>query len=241
LLRYLRQRDFVGRVHVELDDYVADVFLSAQGGLDVREIDHAMGREAEGEGALQRLVVRATAAGGLINVYEVVEDEATDSGAPPTDDADAQAGAEPESEGEDSPQAEAEEIDWPEILRLSGETIAAVERAALGLGADFGAAFHAARQELADDYSFLDPATGRFEYHNTGVRLHAETSPNAYISGVGECLRRVVERLAGGERGGSLRERVALELAVLGRRRQAQLARLKITPQLDRIAGTRVL
>ncbi len=238
LLRYLRERGFVGHVHVELDDYAADVFLSAQGDLDVRETDRAMGREAKGDAALQRLIVRASTGGGLINVYQAVDQEAI-SGGPSTTSTTVQTEAQ---DAEAVPQTtEPEGLDWTEILRLSGEIIAAIERAALGLGGDFNTAFRAARLELADDYSFLDPATGRFEYAHSEVQLHGEPSVNAYISGISECLRRVVEKLAASERGGSLRERVALGLAVLARRRQSQFERLKLAPQLDRIAGTRVL
>ena len=39
----------------------------------------------------------------------------------------------------------------------------------------------------------------------------------------------------------SVRERVALELAVLARRRESALARFQLLQQLDRIAGTRVV
>ncbi|MBV9209033.1 MAG: hypothetical protein JOZ52_00305, partial [Acidobacteria bacterium] len=69
LLRYLRERDFTGRVHVQLVEYEADVFLNAQGAPRVREMDYATGREGEGEDALQRLLVRAVEAGGLVSVY----------------------------------------------------------------------------------------------------------------------------------------------------------------------------
>jgi hypothetical protein len=54
-------------------------------------------------------------------------------------------------------------------------------------------------------------------------------------------LRRVVGKISTGPRAPGVRERVALELAVLARRRQSQLANFGFTQQLDRIAGTRVL
>jgi hypothetical protein len=73
------------------------------------------------------------------------------------------------------------------------------------------------------------------------VQLHVKPSENAYVSGISEALRRVVNKISTGARAQSVRERVALELAVLSRRRQSQLAKFKFTPQLDRIAGTRVL
>ena len=119
--------------------------------------------------------------------------------------------------------------------------IAAVERAARSTGANFDAMFRAARLELADDYSFLDPNGGRFQYANNEVELLSSPGPRAFVSGLGEALRRVVEKLASGSRAASIRERVALELAVLARRRARQLEYFGFMPQLDRIAGTRVI
>jgi hypothetical protein len=237
LLRYLRQRDFTGRVHVQLVEYEADVYLNTQDAPRVREVDHATGREAEGEDAMQRLLVRASEAGGLVSVYEGEEEHDGDAQLPlalPSLNIDF--GEEPEAE------LSPEQQEWRELLRVSGELIAAVERAALSAGADFETLLRAARLELSDDYSFLDPLAGRFEYVTGGlVRLHAQPSHDAYVASVCECLRRVVGKIATGERGGRVRERVALELAVLARRRQSQLTRFKLAQQFDRIAGTRVL
>ena len=234
LLRYLRQREFTGRVHVELDEYDADVFLNASEQPRARETDHATGRQSEGDEALQRLLVRSQQPGGLVSVYEnngeetSVEDESAIQTSP------AQALA-------DNAGASEEERDWFELLRLSGELIGTIERAALSAGADFKSIFRAVRLTMADDYSFLDPAAGRFEYSNGTVQLRGQPNVSAYVSSVSESMRRVVDRMATGPRRASLRERVALELAVLARRRQSQLAKFKFTPQLDRIAGTRVL
>ena len=49
LLRYLQAREFTGRVHVELEEYDADVFLHAGEGPRIRETDHTTGRGGEGE------------------------------------------------------------------------------------------------------------------------------------------------------------------------------------------------
>jgi hypothetical protein len=234
LLRYLRQREFNGRVHIELDEYDADVFLNAAGQPRVRETDHATGRQAEGDDALQRLLVRSQQPGGLVSVYENNGEETSgeDSSAITSDLSKVLA----ENTG-----ASEEERDWFDLIRLSGELIATIERAALSAGADFKGIFRSVRLEMADDYSFLDPAAGRFEYSNGMVQLRGQPNVSAYVSSVSEAMRRVVERIATGPRRASLRERVALELAVLARRRQSQLAKFKFTPQLDRIAGTRVL
>lgn len=236
LLRYLRQREFDGRIHVELDEYEADVTLSATAAPRVHETNHTTGRSAEGEAALQRLLVRASEPGGLISVYENhVEDEFTVPPAP-------MAWVETEEAEEALTSAPPpEKAGWRDLLGLSGELIGTVERAALSAGADFKNLFHTVRLDLADDYSFLDPANGRFEYGNETVELHATPPENVYVSGICEALRRVVNKISTGPRAESVRERVALELAVLARRRQSQLANFKFTPHLNRIAGTRVL
>src|SRR5918998_6606608 len=73
LLRYLQQRDFTGRVHVELDEYDGDIYLAARAPINARERDHATGREDVGQSALQRILVRASEPGGRISVYEGAE------------------------------------------------------------------------------------------------------------------------------------------------------------------------
>lgn len=236
LLRYLRQREFDGRIRVELDEYEADVFLSASDPPRVHETNHTTGLSGEGEGALQRLLVRASEPGGLVSVYEnSVEDELS---APPLP----MAVMDAEELTEELTSAPpAEDVAWPDLLRLSGELIGTVERAALSTSADFQSLFHAVRLSLADDYSFLDPANGRFEYGNGTVKLHAALPVNSYVSGICEALRRVVNKISTGSRAESVRERVALELAVLARRQRSQLERFKFTPHLNRIAGTKVL
>lgn len=234
LLRYLRARSFVGRVHVELEEYEADVYLEGESAPRVHEINHAAGREAEGEAALQRLLVRAGEAGGQINVYETVDEESAKATA--TTDGESAAPA-----AEDGRGIEPEELGWPDLVRLSGDLIAAIERATLSFGADFNALFYAARLELADDFSFLDPSSTAFHYARGVVRLQAQPNVNAYISSISETLKRVVDRLDASQRGRSVRERVALELAVLARRRETAMKHFKLMPSLDRIAGTKVL
>jgi hypothetical protein len=232
LLRHLRQREFAGRIHVELDEYDADIYLNGDEEPRVRETDHTTGRQAEGMDALERLLVRAAEPGGLVSIYEVTFERAGATAPAPSD----SAGEVTEGAGGTD-----EEGDRHELVQLSGELIATIERAALSAGADFKTIFREARLAMADDYPFLDPSAGRFEYANGMVELRAQPSTNAYVSSLSEAMRRVVDRVATGPRSASLRERVALELAVLARRRQSQLAKFKITPHLDRIAGTRVL
>src|SRR5438067_3085751 len=70
LLRHLSRQKFVGRVHVEMDDYEADVFLTGSNTPLVREIDRAAGTDVLEEAAMHRLVLRARESAGTISVFE---------------------------------------------------------------------------------------------------------------------------------------------------------------------------
>lgn len=70
LLRYLRRREFVGKINIELSGYEAEIFLTGAGEIKAREHDRIAGRIAEGEEALQRLLIRAREPGGIINVFQ---------------------------------------------------------------------------------------------------------------------------------------------------------------------------
>jgi hypothetical protein len=72
LVKYLRRRRFTGQVRIELSGYEADIYLTAENGLKVREYDHIAGRIAEGEEALQRILIRAREPGGIVNVYQTI-------------------------------------------------------------------------------------------------------------------------------------------------------------------------
>jgi hypothetical protein len=240
LLRYLRARDFAGRVHIEMQEYEAEVFLDGVGTVPrVREINRASGREAEGDAAYQRLMVRAQEPGGRINVYESTNEEDT-AGEEHAVFSTSETSTTPQALEEDE-SVEPTEIAWPDLLRLSGDLIAGVERAAKSFGADFATMFRAARIELADDFSFLDPAAQQLEYAHGTVSMNVQPGVNTYVSSISECLRRVVDKLAAPSRSRSVRERVALELAVIARRRETMIRQLKLAPYLERIAGTKVL
>lgn len=134
-----------------------------------------------------------------------------------------------------------DETEWGAIVKASGELIGGVERALTGAGADFASLFSAARLELSDDYTFLDPMTGEFTYANSAVTLTGAMPDSSYVIGLSEALRRVVDRVATGDYARRLRERVALELFSVVRKRKEILARSGLLAQLDRIAGTKVL
>jgi hypothetical protein len=256
LLRYLSQRSFVGRIHVELDDYAADVFLKGSDTPLVHEIDRAAGTDVIEESALHRLVLRVRESPGKISVYEGADEAAMPCGdAVDTAPAETSA-ATPESvassAGKDADESVAETTfvreppliataDANETTRLAGELIAAMERAATSLGVDFPAIFQQSRIALGDDYPFLDPLSGSLRYENSSVTISGEEVPEGFVAGVSEALRRVVDQLATGERARRTRERIALELARVARKNPEAMATSGFKEQLDRIAGTKVL
>lgn len=266
LLRYLSQRSFRGRVHVELENYSADVFVTGSETPLVHEIDRDAGTDVVEEAALHRLVLRVRESSGSITVYEGAEEsippqvesalastapadgiasgkeleaatpEAGGSSAGKDDEAETKVAVETETVVREPTQAE-----WSETMRVSGELIAAVEQSANSLGADFASLFRDARISLADDYPFLDPMAGQLRYENSAVSINGDSQPQGYVAGVTEALRRVVDKIATGERERRTRERIALELARVARKNSDALARSGFSEQLDRIAGTKVI
>ncbi len=229
LLRYLQQRDFTGRIHVELDEYDGDIYLTACEAVRACERNHQTGREAEGQPALQRIIVRASEPGGRVSVYEGA---AADAETKPQPAGTAEAGEATHTQ---------EEIDRRHVLQLSGEVIAAVERGvAVGSNENFATHFQAARREIEDDYPFLVSLGNCVEYTDGEARLRRGIDVEIFVSGTGEALRRVVEHVAAtGERAQVVRREVARELAALAERRPHALMRFGFTPQLERIAGLR--
>ncbi len=220
LIRHLREGEFHGRLHVVLDGYEADVFLDGSKSTSVWERDLSNGRESRGEEAQQRLLVRAREPGGSITIFEGTSDQAPVDPAPPEQDAPT-------------------EPDSSQLVDLSAEIIAAVERAVNSTGQEFAAFFRRARVELGDDYPFIDPTLGGFKYTNGQVILSADPSPTTFGRAIVACLKRVVDQVAANTGGTSFRERVALELAITARRQTGKLGEFQ--SHLDRIAGTRVL
>jgi hypothetical protein len=79
LIKYLRRRQFIGSIKVQLNGYTADIRLEADNQMKVSEHDQISGRISDGEEALQRLLIRAREPGGTINVFQKAEMAAAES------------------------------------------------------------------------------------------------------------------------------------------------------------------
>ncbi len=222
LLKELREQQFHGSVHLTLPDYQADVYLDGEGSPIVFELDTTTGQKQNKEGAMERLMVHAREPGGLITVYQADE-----------------TGFRTENVESDSESPAIYRPDWEELTTAAGHLFGAIEKAMDGTGVDFSSTLKQVRIELGDDYEFLDLTTGVFEYQNGKVILQSPPALKAYVGGVSETLRRMINRLATGKESQRLRERAAVELALAARVHQDELGLFKA--QLDRIAGTKVL
>jgi hypothetical protein len=257
LLRYLSRQSFIGRVHVELNDYSADVFLDGSDTPLVHEIDRAAGTDVVEESALHRLVLRVRESPGKIAVYEGADEakapqshaaanltvETANAATPQSmrssvakddDDGGTETTLLSESEPNVTP-------DTDRIIKLSGDLVAGIERAATSQGADFATSFQQARVTLGDDYPFLDPTGGSLQYVNSQVSLNGGKFPEGFVAGISEALRHVVNQIASGNRARRTRERVALELAGVARKNSEAIEASGFKVQLDRIAGTKVI
>lgn len=254
LLRYLSQQSFVGRVHVDLTDYSADVLLDGRETPLVHEIDRAAGTDVVEEAALHRLVLRVRESPGKISVYEGADEAVAPQRQYSPSSTQVPAAATPESmrssdaKYEDDAATETTLVqestptaDAGETIKLSGELIAAVEHAAIAQAAKFAELFQQTRVALGDDYTFLDPMSGSLHYKNSSVTIKGGNIPQAFVAGISEALRHVVDQLATGDRARRTRERVALELARVARKNSKAIAASGFKEQLDRIAGTKVL
>jgi hypothetical protein len=236
LIRYLREQKFTGTIHVLLAEYEAEIRLDSEGLATVSELDRITGLATQTDGAMERLLVHAREPGGTITVHE------------------SKSAAEPNQPGAGVPEqravtaapfqvplstAPAPEVDWDDLLDAAGKVIGAVERAVKFVDAGFESSFRAARIELGDDYPFLDPTENTLNYANRIVTMSEPPGSKVFVTGLTECLRRVVNKLAIGKERQRFRENVAVELAVAARMRPKSLG--EFTAHLDRIAGTRVL
>ena len=80
LIKYLRRRQFIGSVEVQLNGYRADIKLMEDNLISVHEHDEISGRVSEGEEAFQRLLIRSRESGGTIDVSQsVTEREVAES------------------------------------------------------------------------------------------------------------------------------------------------------------------
>jgi hypothetical protein len=317
LLRYLRQRGFVGLVRVDIENYRAEINFEESHKVRMREFVNGTGRPADGGGALQRLLARARMAGGSIYVYETVKtlaeeielDDILDldqklaltekaqkaekaqkieakpaapkipkpvekifsspigknghtngngNGAhfPPASAAKEQndSASQPSAYdifpmyshqvelAEEKPAEKPEEKvsylsapDWEELTSVTAALLTSVDDVLKAAKLGFPDAFNKARAEVSSEFPFLHPEQGIFLYAEGGVMLKQEVEPNLLVSGICECLRRILNKLIANPKFFTHYRHITQQIVMLIRRRQPQFDKFGYTQKLEKI------
>lgn len=255
LVKYLRRRQFVGNVRVELSGYEADIVLTAENGLKVREHDQITGRIAEGEEALQRLLIRAREPGGIIHVYQtveetekplpIIEEKPVAVTLPQAKKADEDALKSnlklPKFPFELSNRVEAKAkqthlspSEWNMLLDLTSELLRTIDKSLAEANLNFSTAFEKARIEISGDYPFLSPISGVFDYKNGKVSMEEQVSPMLFIASINETLRRILEKLGKNQKFADIHRNTTQKILALIDTRKPLYDKFSITPQLEK-------
>ncbi|HEV7644489.1 MAG TPA: hypothetical protein VGO50_11145 [Pyrinomonadaceae bacterium] len=317
LLRYLRQRGFVGLVRVDIENYRAEINFEESHKVRMREFVNGTGRPADGSGALQRLLARARMAGGSIFVYEAVSPQApiaeeieldnildldqklalsekaqkapkaeakpvapkipkpvekifsspigkngnghaNGNGAhfPPASAAQEQNDSASQQStydifpmyshqvefAEEKPQEKPEEKasylsapDWEELTAVTAVLLVSVDDVLKAAKLGFPDAFNKARAEVSGEFPFLHPEQGIFLYVDGQVMLKEEVEPHLLVSGICECLRRILNKLIANPKFFTHYRHITQQIVILIRRRQPQFDKFGYTQKLEKI------
>ncbi len=313
LIKYLRRRQFLGSVKIQLNGYNANIELREDNQMNVREHDQISGRISTGEEALQRLLIRAREPGGTINVFQLVEDEIPNKKAkPPVK----QKPESPKREIKTEPILEAEIIEpfseaiqpkahqnghmkngtpkikpgekkgtgtktnrikelskedlepilkekplpdfpfsltnkveekarqkeisveeWQTLLKLTVEILGVTDKTLAQANLDFTAAFRKACAEVADDYPFLNPSSGNFDYEKGKIKMTQKVNEKIFVASIMEILRRILEKLESNPKFEKVHRQTSQTLIALMNKRRSQYDKFLITPQIKRILG----
>ena len=282
LIKYLRRRQFVGNVRVELSGYDADIVLTADNQLNVREQDRITGRIGEGEEALQRILIRAREPGGIIHVFQKVNEtedlinekteqnfEENGSKGQKTESKIMNQTFETESAkinstespplSEDLPkiglklpkfpfeltnrvenkakQNEVSPQEWQTLIDLTAEILGSIDKTLAEANLDFPSAFEKARLEISEDYPFLNPVSGIFDYQNGEILISEQISSTLFVASINETLRRIFEKLGNNPKLDGVYRATAQKLLALIHQRKPLYDKFFITPELEKIVG----
>ena len=258
LVRHLVRERFVGRLHLAIGDYEADIKFVGTRLLHAREFDHASGRITQGQKALASIIAAARRPGGRIDVFAdpaaaVLEDKAY------VDEAiamrarnmianlcDKSAIRSPvfrRDEPRSRPAEFAGAIDirewhseeqWEEFLGLAAELLQAIDIAVAKANIHFPDAFRTACGLVADEHRFLDPDHGGFSYRFGSITISDRLTPEKFWAGIGAATERIFERLRENDAFWEVRREALRRLSDAERSLHDELERLGMTQHVRR-------
>lgn len=257
LIRYLRRRGFAGKIHVGMSGYEANIYLNEANQLKAVEHDQIAGRIAEGEDALQRILIRSREPGGIVNVYQEIEEteviaapqiavenlpkEPTIQNIKPVS-VQLPKPQTPTLEFTNNVEDKARQTnlspdDWQTFLNLTGELLGAIDKTLAQANLDFTAAFQKARGEISTDYPFLSPASDVFRYGSGKIEMSEQVSAKLFTASIMEILQKMLEKLGANPKFAALCNEVKQKINALAQHRKPLYDKFSITKQLEKILG----
>ena len=243
LVRHLRERQFTGTVRVELDLYEAEIFFTRTNRLQAREYDKVVGRIAQGEHALERIMKRSREPFGIIQVLRTDAEEAAAYLKKPFVDDRILAEARGTVFGKCDQVATISEAD-PHRATVFDNAKAGLRATDPLLtfnepfqksGIDFDVAFGNACELLARRHSHLNPETGDFSFYRDEIFISERVSTEELFEGIVAALRHMVEQLRPEPRFAKvliyLKHRIQLHLSA----RHDDYRSFELTPIVDRL------
>jgi hypothetical protein len=247
LVGHLHGLQFVGRIHVEMSSYEADIEFKDSRRIHAREYDHVSGRVSHGEQALRRILIRTKEPNGRISVYSAGR-EAKVCTAPDVfvDDSiivgakqmafgrcdtsaltfvQARSAANPMSGANDL--AELKDL----VLELLMNADAAFEKWLL----DFAVVLENACEMVAERYPFMDPAAGDVHYTDGRLYVRDGIGVQQLANGVVAALGHILMRLQEDADLHKLRQFTLHRMKLVLSRRGALLDRLMIRRQFEKL------
>ena len=264
LVRYLRSLQFVGTIHIELSSYEADIEFTGSNTMRACEHDHIAGRISHGEHALQRILIPAKEAGGLIHVYQdnptelrqkVFVDKSivaeanhmlsSTTDTPVRNFGNARTGLEhlpvPVTDNTSVPKSGRANSDapenWTEILSLISELLRTVDESLSKSNIHFSDAFKNACGFISNEHPFLDPDSDVFSYLDGFISVRQRLAPEELSTGIIVALGRIMDRLREDAYFGNVYHLTMHRLRVLANRRKPEFDKFSITNQLQRVIG----
>lgn len=248
MVKFLYRLQFVGRIHLELSSYEADIVFRTSNRVHAREYDYISGRLCDGERALRNILMRAKDPNGRIHVYpepdqavkrrgpaRVFVDEAIVSGARKM----AYGFCDTRASSVFEERSKADEAslhrDREELKELVLEILKNASVAFSKQRLDFEVLFRNACQIVSDRYPFVDPEAGKLEFFQGRLYAADSISCDELANAVSAVLAHILLRLKQSSEHHRLFDFTTHRMRLVLSRRAALLDRMLLRRQFERL------
>lgn len=248
LVKHLYSLQFVGRVHLELSAYEADIVFRPRNQVHAREYDHLAGCLKDGEVALRNILVRAQEPNGRIHVFSeevspqartlvnrVFVDEAIVSGARKMAfgfcDTNASSGL-PEADILDIALINRDREEFKElVLEILKNASVAFEKQ----GLDFELLFYKACKVNSDRFPFLAPEASGLEFNEGRLYVAENVSADQLADALSALLGHILLRLRQSRENSLLFDQTTYRMRTVLARRSRLLDRMALRRRFEEL------